>query len=157
VIPHCEHAVRIKTAILLTVLIAASPPSAATPNFTPFVGGSPAYKEQQAVLNGKKITLVQVTIYFHQMDLPPGSAQPIGLAFFKYFLKDTSGNMGHCEQWIKKVQADEGAWTKQKPTFPYLEINTAENAVPLKINGQTVYRGKDVLCWETMDFGPPVY
>jgi hypothetical protein len=156
-IPHSRRGVTIKTAAFLAVFTMAGNASAGTQTFTPVVGGSPAYREQPALLNGKKVTLVRVTLYFHQMDLPPGSAQPIGLELFKYFLKDASGNIGHCEQWIKKVQTDEAAWTKQHQTFPYLEINTAENAVPLKINGRTIYRGEDVLCWEAMDFGPPVY
>jgi len=144
-------------AILAMLAFAGTASAASTPNFTPFAGGAPAYKEQSAMMLGNRVTIVRITSYFHQMDLPPHSAQPIGLEYFMYFLKDTAGNMAHCEKWIDKVQADEAAWTKQKPTFPYLEINTAKGAKPFELQGHIVYHGKDIRCWEAMDFGPPLY
>ena len=103
------------------------------------------------------MTLVRITYEYHEMDLPPGSVQPIGLIFIRYFIKDAAGNMAHCEKWIKRVQADEAAWTRQKPTFPYFELNVATNAKPLKWKGMDVYSGADVRCWEAMDFGQPLF
>jgi hypothetical protein len=141
----------------LSALAASSPAAAQALDFTPFAGGSPAYTESKGTLNGQLVTIVRITAYYHQMDLPPHSAQPIGLEYFKYFIKDPNGNMVHCENWIKRIQADEAAWTKQKPTFPYLEINIAEGAKPVTVNGVTTFRGFDVRCWEAMDFGPPLY
>jgi hypothetical protein len=126
-------------------------------DFAPFVGGSPAFTESKAMFQGKPVTVVRITAYFHQMDLPPRSAQPIGLEEFKFFIKDPNGNMAKCEKWVQKVQADEAAWSQAKPTFPYLEINIAEGAKPVTVNGLATYRGFDVRCWEVMDFGPPLY
>jgi len=126
-------------------------------DFAPFAGGSPAFTESKAMFEGKPVTIVRITAYFHQMNLPPHSAQPIGLEEFKFFIKDPNGNMARCEKWVQKVQADEAAWSKAKPTFPYLEINIAEGAKPLTVNGLATYRGFDVRCWEAMDFGPPLY
>ena len=133
------------------------PAVAQAQDFSPFVGGSPAFKEFKALFEGKWVTVVQITAYFHQMNLPPHSAQPIGLEEFRFFVKDAKGNMARCEKWIQKVQADEAAWSKAKPTFPYLEINLADGAKPLTVRGTTAYRGFDARCWETMDFGPPLY
>jgi len=144
--------------IVTTALaLAALSVSARAQDFTPFAGGSPAFTEFKAMFQGKPVTIVRITAYFHQMDLPPGSAQPIGLEEFKFFIKDPNGNMAKCEKWIQKVQADEAAWTKAKPTFPYLEINIAAGAKPVTVGGVTTFRGFDVRCWEAMDFGPPLY
>ena len=133
------------------------PAIAQAQDFAPFVGGSPAFREFNAMVDGKPVTVVQITAYFHQMNLPPHSAQPIGLEEFRFFIKDAKGNMARCEKWIQKVQADEAAWSKAKPTFPYLEINLADGAKPVTVRGTTAYRGFDARCWETMDFGPPHY
>jgi hypothetical protein len=147
-----------KTAAILTLVALSSTASAAgAQNFTPATGGNPTFKEQSATVAGKTVTLVRITYEYHEMDLPPGSAQPIGLIFIRYFIKDSAGNMAHCEKWIKKVQADEATWTKQKPTFPYFELNIAENAKALKWKGMEVFTGMDVRCWEVMDFGPPLF
>ena len=145
--------------LVLSLIAAASwlPVMAHAQNFAPFAGGSPAFAESKAMLNGKPVTIVRITAYFHQMDLPPGSAQPVGLEYFKFFIKDPNGNMAHCERWIGRIQADEAAWSKSKPTFPYLEINIAEGAKPVTVNGMQAFRGTDVRCWEAMDFGPPLY
>ena len=150
------------TAILALLVMTCSavvnlPSTARAQNFTPFAGGSPAFAESKAMLNGKPVTIVRITAYFHQMDLPPHSAQPFGLEYFKFFIKDPNGNMADCERWIKRIQADEAAWSPSKPTFPYLEINIAEGAKPVVVNGMTAFRGFDVRCWEAMDFGPPLY
>jgi len=145
-------------AVLLAGLTVAGFASAAgTPNFGPDTGGNPTYKELPAVVGGKNVTLVRITYEYHEMDLPPGSAQPIGLIPVRYFVKDAAGNMAHCGEWIKKIQADEAAWTRQKPTFPYFEINIATKATPLKWKGMSVYKGTDVRCWEAMDFGAPLF
>src|SRR5882757_6697437 len=105
-----------KTSITLLTLAAMSLPAIAqAQDFTPFVGGSPAVTESKAIFQGKPVTIVRITAYFHQMDLPPGSAQPIGLEEFKFFIKDPNGNMAKCENWVRKVQADEAAWSKAKP------------------------------------------
>lgn len=133
------------------------PAVAQAQNFTAFVGGSPAFTESSAIFQGKPVTVVRITAYYHQMDLPPGSVQPIGLEEFKFFIKDPNGNMAKCEKWVRKVQADEAAWSKGKSTFPYLEIDLAEGAKPVVVNGLATYRGGDVRCWEAMDFGPPLY
>jgi len=133
------------------------PLAAHAQDFSPFVGGSPAFAESKATFEGKPVTIVRITAYLHQMNLPPGSAQPTGLEEFKFFIKDAQGKMARCEKWVQKVQADEAAWTKAKPTFPYLEINIAEGAKPVTVRGMAVYRGFDAGCWETMDFGPPLY
>src|ERR1700761_8778657 len=130
--------------ILHTAILALSALSlsvvAQAQDFAPFVGGSPAFKESKAMFEGKPVTLVQITAYFHQMNLPPRSVQPIGLEEFRFFIKDVKGNMARCEKWIQKVQADEAAWSKSKPTFPYLEINVADGAKPVTVRGMTVYR-----------------
>ena len=126
-------------------------------DFAPFVGGSPAFKESKGFFEGKPVNIVRITAYFHQMNLPPRSAQPIGLEEFRFFIKDPQGNMARCEKWIQKVQADEAAWSKAKPTFPYLEINVADGAKPVTVKGVATFRGVDARCWETMDFGPPLY
>jgi hypothetical protein len=133
------------------------PAFAQAQDFAPFAGGDPAFTESKAIFHGKPVTIVRITAYFHQMDLPAGSAQPIGLQEFKFFVKDPNGNTAHCEKWVQKVQADEAAWSKAKPTFPYLEINIAEGAKPVTVGGVTTFRGFDVHCWEAMDFCPPLY
>jgi hypothetical protein len=145
-----------KTSIALLALAVLSLPAHAQ-DFTPFAGGSPAFTESKAMLDGQLVTVVRITVYFHQMDLPPHSAQPIGLEYFKFFIKDPNGNMSRCEKWVQKVQADAAAWSPSKPTFPYLEINIADGAKPVVVNGMTAFRGFDVRCWEAMDFGPPLY
>jgi hypothetical protein len=145
------------TAILTLVALSSAVSAAEAQNFAPATGGNPTSREQSAIVGGKTVTLVRVTYEYHEMDLPPGSAQPIGLIPIRYFIKDSAGNMTHCEKWIKKVQADEAAWTKQKPTFPYFELNVAENAKALKWKGMDVFKGTDVRCWEAMDFGPPLF
>ncbi len=147
-----------KAAAFLALLAANSGISAAaTPNFSPQTGGNPAFKEVPATVKGKTVTLVRITYEYHEMDLPPGSVQPIGLIPIRYFIKDAAGNMAHCEKWVKRVQADEAAWTRQKPTFPYFELNVADNANALKWKGMDVFKGTDVRCWEAMDFGPPLF
>ncbi len=136
--------------------LAASLPvyAAQTPTFTPFVGGSSTFSEVSATISGKKVTLVRIDSFVHDMDLPPGSVQLFSDSV-KYFLKDGSGNPDHCEKWIKRIAADEAAWTKKSGTYPYLEINVATNAKPLTWKGTKVYKGADVRCWEAMDFGQP--
>lgn len=124
-------------------------------------GGSPLYREGTVTEQGRPTTLAKISLYFHQMDLPPGSVQPIGLEEFFYILaSDKTGNARHCATWVERVRADEAAWTKQDKLFPYLQIAIAPNARPVAIaalNGLTAWRDKDVLCWEAMDFGPPLY
>ncbi len=145
-----------KTAVVLFGLVL-QPAVAHAQDFAPFAGGSPAFTEAKAMFEGKPVTIVRITAYFHQMDLPAGSVQPIGLEEFKFFIKDPNGNMARCEKWVTKVRADEAAWSKTKPTFPYLEINIAQGAKPVTVNGLAAYRGFDVRCWEAMDFGPPLF
>jgi hypothetical protein len=138
-------------------LAASLPVYGATPEFSPYVGGFPSFGERGALINGKKVTLVAITAFVHDMDLPPGGVQELD-GETKYFVKDDgAGNMAHCEKWIKQVRADERAWTKKDATYPYLEINVATNAKPLTWKGMTVYRGFDVRCWEVMDFGQPEF
>jgi hypothetical protein len=147
-----------KTVVFLIALAASTDASAAlTPNFAPQTGGNPTFTEVPATVGGKTVTLVRITYEYHQMDLPPGSVQPIGLIPIRYFIKDSAGNMAHCEKWIKRVQADEATWTKQKPTFPYFELNVAANAKALKWKGMDVFKGADVRCWEAMDLGQPLF
>ncbi|HTJ63213.1 MAG TPA: hypothetical protein VL899_05325 [Alphaproteobacteria bacterium] len=147
-----------KTIALLALLTASASASAAgAANFAPATGGKPTYEELRATVAGKAATLVRVTYEYHEMDLPPGSTQPIGLIPVRYFVKDFAGNMARCETWIKRIRADESAWTKQKPTYPYFELNVATNAKPLTWKGMAVYKGTDVRCWEAMDFGPPLF
>lgn len=147
-----------KTASILAALACADTASAAsTPNFTPQTGGNPTYREVPATIAGKKVMLARITYEYHEMDLPPGSAQPIGLIPILYFVKDATNNLGHCEKWIERILADEAAWTKQKPTFPYFELNVAANAKPVKWKGMNLYKGADVRCWEAMDLGQPLF
>ena len=80
-----------KTSIALLALAVLSLPAHAQ-DFTPFAGGSPAFTESKAMLNGQPVTVVRITAYFHQMDLPPSSALQIGLQEFKFFMKDPNGN-----------------------------------------------------------------
>lgn len=136
--------------------LAASLPAYAAqePVFTPYVGAEPSFGEKAAVIDGKKVTLVGITAFLHDMDLPPGGVQEFD-GEIQYFVKDGTGNLAHCQKWIKRVKADEKAWTKKNGTYPYLEINVATNAKPLTWNGKTVYKGTDVRCWEVMDFGQP--
>lgn len=145
--------------VLCAALMLAGPARAAsTPDFTPFTGGGPLASEFGAKLNGKPVTIVQLSAYYHQMDLPKGSVQPIGLELFFFVIKSAKpGNAAHCEQWVAQVQADEAAWTKQSPTFPYLEINHAKDARPVLINGLQAYQDADVECWEARDLGPPLF
>jgi hypothetical protein len=125
---------------------------------TVFVGGNPGFEVKSVTVDGTRQTVVQMTGYFHQMDLPPHSVQPIGLEEFFFVLKARDPWFAdRCEKWITTVHDDEGAWTDRDPTYPYFEIDIAANARPLTINGLRVYREKDVLCWEAMDFGPPLY
>ena len=137
--------------------LAASLPvhGAEEPTFTPFVGGDSTFREIPATVNGKNVTLVRIDSFFHDMDLPPGGVQEFS-DYIGYFIKDGAGNMAHCEKWIKRIEADETAWTKKDGTYPYLEINVASNATPVTWKGKQVYKGTDVRCWEAMDFGPPV-
>ena len=65
-----------------------SPSAAQTLTFPPFTAGGPAFVESHTTLNGHPVTVVRITAFYHQMDLPAGSAQPIGLEYFKYFIKD---------------------------------------------------------------------
>ncbi len=146
-----------KTIAILALLAAGTASGAGTANFSPATGGNPTFKEQSATVEGKTVTLVRITYEYHEMDLPPGSVQPIGLIFIRYFIKDSTGNMAHCEKWIERVRADEAAWTKQKPTFPYFELNVAANAKALKWKGMDVFKGTDVRCWEAMDLGQPLF
>jgi hypothetical protein len=142
-------------ALALLALAASLPASAAeTPNFTPYVGGNPTFGQKAAVIDGKKVTLIAITAFLHDMDLPPGGVQEFD-GETKYFVKDGTGNLAHCEKWIKRIKADERAWTKKDGTYPYLEINVASNAKSLTWKGMTVYKGTDVRCWEAMDFGQP--
>jgi hypothetical protein len=132
--------------------------AAQTPTFTPYDGGAPASDEIAGTFNGKPVIMVRISADYHQMNLPPQTAQPIGLRRFFYFLKNgTKGNAARCETWVKKVKTDEAAWTKASPTFPYLEINIAQGAKPVTINGIGVYRDADVQCWEAQDLGAPVF
>ncbi len=136
--------------------LAASLPAYAAhePIFTPYVGGNPSLGERAAIIDGKKVTLIGITAFLHDMDLPPGGVQEFD-GETKYFVKDGTGNLAHCKKWIKRIEADERSWTKRDGTYPYLEINVASNAEPLTWKGMTVYKGADVRCWEVMDFGQP--
>ncbi len=136
----------------------ASALAAETPTFTPYDGGAPGYDEIAGTFNGRPVIMVRIAASYHQMNLPPLTAQPIGLRTFFYFLKTgAKGNAARCETWVKTVKKDEAAWTKASPTFPYLEINIAQNAKPVTINGTTVYRDADVQCWEGLDLGAPLF
>jgi hypothetical protein len=132
--------------------------AAQTQSFTPFDGGAPDAGEIPGTLNGKAVTVLRITADYHQMNLPPHTAQPIGLRNFFYVLKGSpTGHSARCEAYIKKVQKDEAAWTKASPTFPYLEINFAQGAKQVTVNGIGVYREIDIQCWEAFDMGPPVF
>ena len=141
-----------------TLFASASALAAQTPTFTPYDGGAPASGEIAGTYAGKPVIMVRISADYHQMNLPPQTAQPIGLRRFFYFLKNgTKGNAARCETWIRKVKKDEAAWTKASPTFPYLEINIAQGAKPVTINGIGAYRDADVQCWEAQDLGPPLF
>jgi hypothetical protein len=123
-----------------------------------FVGGAPAYEEIQSTFHGQPVTLVQMSASYHQMDLQPHHVQVIGLIEFFYVLKEKPDYQARtCEKWITQIQGDEAAWTQDDAMYPYFELDTAAHAKPMTINGLHVYRAKDVLCWEAMDFGPPLY
>jgi hypothetical protein len=135
-------------------LAAALPAYADEPEFSPFAGARPTYGERATVIDGKKVTLVVVQAFLHDMGLGPGGVQEFDEEK-RYFVKDGSGNLFRCEKWIKQVNADERAWKTKDGKYPYLEINVATNAKPITFAGKTVYRGADVRCWEAMDFGQP--
>jgi len=125
---------------------------------TVFVGGNPSFGEFQTKIDGRAFTVVKMAGFYHEMNLPPNSAQPIGLEEFFFVVKSVpKWNDDRCEKWIGKVHADEGAWTTDSATYPYWEIDIAANAKPLTVDGLRAYWDKDVSCWETMDFGPPLY
>ena len=149
---------RAALAACATLFASASALAAQTPNFTSYDGGAPGFDEIAGTYAGKPIIMVRIAASYHQMNLPPQTAQPIGLRTFFYFLKaGPHGNAARCETWVKKVKMDEAAWTKASPTFPYLEINIAQGAKPITINGIAVYRDPDVQCWEALDLGAPVF
>jgi len=140
----------------LGVFVLAIPVSAMAQ--TTFVGGGPAYQEMTVNIEGTPRTVVQLTGYFHQMDLAPHHAQPIGLGEAFYVVKDEKPwNASHCETWIKQIQGDELAWNEKKTMFPYWEIQIAADAKPYYVDGMPVWHDRDVSCWEAMDFGPPLF
>jgi hypothetical protein len=125
---------------------------------TVFVGGGPGYEEIQTTFHGQPVTLVQMVASYHEMDLPPHHVQVIGLEEFFFVLKEKPDYQAKtCEKWITQVQGDEAAWTQNDTMYPYLELDIAAKAKVMNIDGYNVYRAKDVLCWEAMDFGPPLY
>jgi hypothetical protein len=129
-----------------------------TPEFSPFAGGRPESFELHRTLYGKPVTIVQIRVSYHQMNLPPLTAQPIGFRKYYYVLKGKRAlNAARCEKWVEKVQKDEAAYTKASPTFPYFEINLAQGAKPLTVGGLDVFKEADVQCWEALDLGPPVF
>jgi hypothetical protein len=154
------------TALIACGTASASPP----PLFTPvgiYTGGMPAFSEQHVVPDGRKsmATVLQISAALHQMDLLPGSVQPIGLAtLFSIAKENNDGQAARCMRWVERVANGEAAWmaapvTAKPMTFPYLAMTVAAGATPAyTINGgMPVYREADVLCWEAEDFGPPVY
>ncbi len=126
---------------------------------TIFVGGNPFYQQSTILMpDGEENAIIRIGSYFHQMDLAPHSAQPIGLGRIFNVLRDPgSWYAARCEQWVQKVHDDEAAWTSASKTYPYLVIDIAADAQPVTINGVSAYGAKDVLCWEAFDFGPPLY
>jgi hypothetical protein len=62
-----------------------------------------------------------------------------------------------CEKWITQIQDNKAAWTKDDAMYPYFELDIAANAKAMTINGLRVYRARGVLCWEAMDFRPPLF
>ncbi|MGH6878644.1 MAG: hypothetical protein ACREHV_14880 [Rhizomicrobium sp.] len=122
-----------------------------------FTGADPAFQEMPAPIEGQRV-IVQINAYFHQMDLAPHRTQPIGLVEYFNVEKGTHDYQAEmCEKWTTKVHDDEADWTEGQTVFPYLEIDIAKHAKPFMLNGVQVYRARDVLCWEAMDFGPPLY
>jgi len=123
-----------------------------------FAGGAPGWSQWQGTINGKPVTIVQMWADYHEMDLPPGHTQPIGLIeYVNVALENPTFQARRCEKWIEQVQHDEADWTEDARTYPYLEIDIASHAKFVLVDAEQVYRAKDVLCWEAMDFGPPVY
>lgn len=156
-------------ALALGVALAQAPAAPAGARVSPspkgttvFTGAAPFYAELALPVDGTLIdtpaTVVKVGAWYHQMNLAPGSIQPIGLLVHFYIAKNpATGNASRCEQWVNQVRQDEQAWSASSATFPYLEIDVAPGAKPVTLNGQQIYRDSDVLCWEARDFGPPVY
>jgi hypothetical protein len=99
-----------------------------------------------------------MTASYHEMDLPPHQVQVIGLVQYFYVLKEKPDYQATtCEKWITQVQNDEAGWTQDDTMFPYIELDIAPRAKATLIESMHVYHAKDVLCWEAMDFGPPLY
>ena len=130
----------------------------ALPSQNTFVGGAPAYQEWVMDVNGVPRTIVQMSGYFHQMNLPPHHGQPIGLEEFYYVIKDAKPwNAARCETWIRRVDNDEILWQQNQTVYPYWQIQIAGDAKPITVEGYTLWQDRDVTCWEAMDFGPPLY
>lgn len=124
----------------------------------PLTGVPVVAQKTKMVVGGKAVDVLKVGFYYHRMDLPPHSRQPIGLEEFLFIQMDAaSGNADKCMQWFDKVSQDEKSWSHEMSTYPYFEVTIHDGAQAAKSDGVVVFQDQDVHCWEASDFGPPLY
>ena len=90
-----------------------------------------------------------------------GAPQPEDLEIVNYISFDASGSGQQCQRWFHKVSADEKLALSRMQMgtnvthFPFLQLAISGGAQRfLTDEGNYVYHGNSVQCWETEDFWP---
>ena len=111
-------------------------------------------------VKGKPIQVYKMILTLRIMN-QNGAPQPEDLEIVNYISFDSTGNCAQCERWFRKVSADEKlAFSKiQMSTkvthFPFLQFAISGGTSRFVTDeGNYVYSGNRVQCWETEDFWP---
>jgi hypothetical protein len=93
------------------------------------------------------------------------------MKIFFPLMPDDARHVNNCIRWFNKVQAQElklnfngqpGFWDGLKSPWPYLQITFKDGTQQIHthdLNGNDVWLwdGKDVQCWEVMDWHAPYF
>lgn len=111
-------------------------------------------------VNGQPVQVYKMILTLRVMN-QNGGVQPEDLEIVNYISLDASGNAQQCQRWFRKVSTDERnaisrIHNKEKVThFPFLQLAVADGAKRFQTDeGNSVFRGSAVQCWETEDFWP---
>jgi hypothetical protein len=119
-------------------------------------GSAVQYGKQLEHIDGKPVTVVTMVLQSRNMN-QGSNLQPIGLWIFNSFTLAEHAN--YCGKWFARVSTLEKTAREQMrqgqelKVYPYLQFSVVSGAQRVQTDeGDNVWRGTDVQCWETEDF-----
>jgi hypothetical protein len=119
--------------------------------------------------SGIPITIPQIGIEYHFMDMKKGTFVPIDMEIYFPLLPDSNGNVSNCIKWFNQVRDRElklnfnglpGYWNANISPWPYLQVAFTPGTKQIFVHGLDghpvwLWDGRDVQCSEVMDWHAP--